>query len=67
MQYNAVLTTVQTIIFSIFLLNSLTEDSFLSDNDKLFHKLGARNLKSRLLNVVLQILIYKSFLVIALY
>jgi len=50
----------------ILLLNSLTEDTFRSDNDKLFHKLAARNLKSRLTNVVLQLLMYKSFLVLTL-
>jgi len=44
------------IIFNL-LLNSLTEDTFLSDNDKLFHKLAARNLESRLPNVMLQLLI----------
>jgi len=53
-------------IFNL-LLNSLIEDTFRSDNDKLFHKQAARNLKSRLPNVGLQLVTYKSFLVLILY
>ena len=53
-------------IFNL-LLNSFSEDTFLSDNGKLFHKLAALNLESRLPNVVLQLLMYKSFLFLMLY
>ena len=53
-------------IFNL-LINSLSEVIFLSDNGKLFHKQAALNLTSRLPNVVLQLWLYKSFLVLTLY